>query len=201
MSRPIGTKKDGQIRPLSDEELKSFLNAAKRNSKRADLQMTLCWYFGLRVGELVKVRLDDITPAHQITIHPLKGGVVRTYDIPERLWRKVVSWLRERNKDAKVKSNPYLFPHRFFCETEHEGRDGTQKRFRALCGKANLPAGHSIHDLRHTRATQMAKDGASALQISSWLRQRSTSSCESYVSLQNDKVYEAKLAASSSNFM
>ena len=193
--RPPGTGYGGQIRVLTKDELERFLHQCQRQGRRTDAVFTLAWFFAMRVGEVAALRLSDLNhPSRQLTIRAEKNGLTRTYDVPERLWRKIELWLRERAKLEGAAENPWLFPGRRYPHSEHVGRDTLQAAFRELCRKAGIPGKHSIHELRATCATLRAREGDGIAQVAGWLRHREISSSQAYIDHAQDKAHEAKMA-------
>ncbi len=189
--RPPGTGLGGRTRAFSPAELDQFLQAAKRVGKREDLMMSLTYFFGLRVSELVELRKADINPAiRSIVIRGKKHGLTKDYPLPERLWKKYLSYIRERGEDQ----NPWLFRHRLYPETEHLTREGAMSTFERVLQASGVQGPHSIHDLRHSCAMDMARRGDSLYQIASWMRHRSLLSSMRYIDHQNDQVHAATMA-------
>jgi integrase len=189
--RPKGTGLGGRLRVFTPQELDALQAAAAKFSKKYDFIIDLTRYLALRVGELISLRADDVNEAaHQLTIKAEKQGFTKTYDLPDRLWRKYKAWM----KDREPKTSPWLFPHRIYGD-EHMADDSVQGTFRELCRRAGIPGRHSIHDLRHSAATTMAQAGDGIAQIAGWLRHRAIISSQRYISYQVNKEHEAKMKA------
>jgi integrase len=200
--RPLGSGHAGQIRVLTREELERFLRQCQRQGRRMDAVFSLTWYFAMRVGEVVTIRLADLnSPARQITIRGEKNGLTRTYDCPERLWRKIELWLRERTKLEGAAENPYLFPSKLYPRAEHVSREALQASFRQIQKRAGIPGPHSIHDLRSTQATLMAREGDGIAQVAGWLRHREISSSQRYIDHAQDKAHEARMGSRANGFL
>ena len=194
MARPVGTK-IGRIRWLAEDEMGHFMRAVRSAGARNSLMMSLTYYYALRVTELIGLKLTDLNlPARQITIRALKGGTVRTYDVPQDLWREVTRWLRHRPKGSD-----WLFPSKVH-PSEHLSATTAKMVFKRLLGKAGL-SGHSIHDLRHTCAMNMALAGDSLPAIAAWLRQRRLESSLKYLTAAADKKHEAAVAERNSKYL
>ena len=196
LGRPVGTGTNGRARYLSSDELEAFFRAAKWAGKKWDLLFGLTFYFGMRVGEVVALRITDVNLAtHQLTIRAEKGGHTRTYDLPERLEKKIKAWFKERPGD-----NPFLFPSRTCPRTEPLSRVGAQKMFYELSRKAGL-TGHSVHDLRHTQASMMIQAGDNVVQVARWLRQKQVASAERYLSDIGREKHERDMEKRVSRFL
>jgi integrase len=194
--RPVGTGTNGRARYLSADELTAFFRAAKRAGKKWNLFFALTYYFGMRVGEAVALKVADFNLAsHQLTIKAEKGGNSRTYDLPERIEKKIRAWLKERPE-----GNPYLFPSRTCPRTEPLSRTGAQKMFYQIAERAGL-GDHSIHDLRHTQASMMIQAGDNVVQVARWLRQKQVASAERYLSDIGREKHERDMEKRASRFL
>lgn len=187
--RPMGTTKSG-LKYLSEDQLEAFFQAVRKpKGVRDDLAFSLCLYLGLRVSELVGIKLSQINfDGFQITINGLKSGRIRTYDINGRLWKKLLRWLKER-KEIDVKGrNQYLFPSRLYHD-EHIEVQTLKSSFKQYLKRAELSEDFSIHSLRHSCGILRAKSGESAIAIMKWLRHRAISSSQVYfeqIEFEND---------------
>ena len=97
------------VKYLSATELEKFFSVLRKaKSPRDELAFVLMYAFGLRVGELVRIRLDDIKPdlAHpvEIFIHRLKNGVSRHYKLEITEWfhlmDKAIDHIKHLHKEA-----------------------------------------------------------------------------------------------------
>jgi integrase/recombinase XerD len=190
LRRKAATRRE--MRVLTDDELKRFLKVAERSSSRDDALFHLMFYYALRVGEVVALPIGDINaqarPERQLTIHALKKGLTKTYDIPAWLWRKVARWMRQRQPP----NSSYLFPHRDQADTP-ASREGVQCSFKALAKRAGITRKVSCHDLRHTAATKLAMNGDSLVDVAGWLRHRSLTSSQRYIDHRNNKEHERRV--------
>lgn len=146
----VPAKRSGRLpQALSRSEIARLIAAATCAKHRA-LMMT-CYAAGLRVSELVHLRLEDIQSQRMlIHVRAGKGNKDRFTLLSPRLLAELRSyWRSERPR-------PWLFP----------GRDGgplpvatAQKAFYALQRRAQLARGQGIHSLRHSFATHLLEAG------------------------------------------
>lgn len=185
MARPKGSGRKGEIRYLNHEEIARFMKEAKKD-KMYDLAFSLALSLGLRVSELVKIRLRDFNDDRKtLHIKAVKNGREYTHELSGKMWRKYLRWLKARGSN----SNPYLFPSRLYHD-DHCSCDRFQQAFKKVCEKVNI-TGHSIHDLRHTCVVSLVLEGKlSVAQIRDRLRHSSVSSTELYFNLLNREKAE-----------
>lgn len=158
------------VKYLSSTELEMFFAVLKKaKHPRDELAFVLTYAFGLRVGELVRIRLDDIKPnlAHpiEIYIHRLKNGVSRHYklEITEKgtdLTQLLKRWLRQRSKLKDAFENHYLFitNHSVLNHMSTLTVEQLMIRYGEMAG---LPREKSHpHVLRHSCAISLLMKGA-----------------------------------------
>lgn len=185
--RPQGTTKNSW-KYLSEKQLVSFFNQVRKEGDlRDDVMMSLTLYLGLRVQELVNLKIKDIEPeSREITIQGMKSGRKRSYpDIDEKLWKKLCRWIKRLVPDEE-----FLFP----SPKKIDGPISAQAAkdlFKKYASKEGLSSDFSIHSLRHTCAMLKAKNNESPIKIMLWLRHRSVMSTQRYfeiVALENEAV-------------
>jgi type 1 fimbriae regulatory protein FimB len=183
MARPSGTKRKEFRRYLFEDEWQAFLKELK-DFPLWNFLFSLTLYLGLRVKEVGGLRLQDINfKNYSILIYAAKKGLVREYKIPGIIWRKLERYLKERNSNPHKDVNSFLFPSRKYYD-QHIELQTIKTAFKTFAKKAGLSSYFSVHSLRHTCGCTLAKNGLSAFEIQSWLRQRNINSAIAYVQLQ-----------------
>jgi site-specific recombinase XerD len=145
-------------RPKSPSQLPKHINAkdikklfaAVSNPKHA-LMLKLCYGMGLRVSEVVGLRITDIDSANmQVLISRGKGKKDRYVNLPESILGELRDYYR------KYKPTKYLFA----------GQGGGQYSVRSLqkvfsdaMKKAKINKNIGIHGLRHSYATHLLESG------------------------------------------
>ncbi len=155
---------------LSLEEVTSILKATENLKHKAIL--TVIYSGGLRIGELVQLKIKDIDPTRkQIRIEQGKGKKDR-YTL---LSSKTLDLLRLYFKEYRPKV--YLF----------EGQDGGQYStrsiqafFKEICRKAGIKKSVTVHTLRHSFATHLLESGTDLRYIQSLLGHESSKTTEIY---------------------
>jgi integrase len=177
--RPKGTKKNG-MKSLNEEQLKSFMSAVEKKKSLRDIVMfKLGFWLGLRVKEIQNLKLEHINfQSQEIFIRGVKNGRERTYQLVEdnqKLWKMVSGYVSQIKKLNSI----HLFPSPQNPENSLSV-DGIKRLFKVYAKRAGLPGDFSIHSLRHTIGTMMAKKKFTAIQIQNWLRHKSITSTQVY---------------------
>ncbi len=162
-------------RHLSGEQLHQLLAAFDRARPvgRRDHAIALCLArLGLRVGEVLGLRLEDIGWRDgTLRIAPGKSRRAATLPLPPDVGRAIAHYIR----DARP---PTADRHVFVTHVVPVGRQLAASAARAAIRRAfvrgRLPvASTGTHVLRHTVATSMVCQGASVKEVSDVLRHRS----------------------------
>lgn len=96
---------------LTESEIKKFLGAARkgRHSVRDYCLMLMAYRHGLRVSELIDIRLKDLDlDSARIFVRRVKGSLSTHQPIEGDELRAIRAWLRERESYPTADSN-YLF--------------------------------------------------------------------------------------------
>lgn len=168
VDRPRDEKKLPTV--LNIKEVTDLLNATENLKHKAILM--LAYSGGLRVGELINVKIKDIDSTRmQIRIEQSKGKKDR-YTL---LSAKLLDILRTYFKEYKPKV--YLF--------EGQSRDQYSKRsiqsiMQASVKKAGIKKDVSVHTLRHSFATHLLESGTDLRYIQVLLGHESSKTTEIY---------------------
>jgi type 1 fimbriae regulatory protein FimB len=96
---------------LTEAEMKQFLDAARgsRHGTRDHAMMLMTYRHGLRVSELIDLRLKDIDlGSSRLYVRRKKGSLSTHQPIDGDELRALRAWLRERDKRSDARSS-YLF--------------------------------------------------------------------------------------------
>jgi len=156
---------------LSKEEVKKILNATSNIKHKAILM--LMYSGGLRVGEIIRLRSEDIDLNRKlIHIRASKGRKDR-YTL---LSDVALQTLREHWK--KEKHRKWLFPS--WNKERHITARTVQKIFQNACKKAGIKKNVSVHSLRHSFATHLLESGIDLRYIQELLGHKSSKTTEIY---------------------
>jgi integrase/recombinase XerD len=147
----VPAKRSGRLpEPLSRGEVARLLDGT-HNGKHRVLLMT-AYAAGLRVGELVRLRPEDIHSERMlIRVHQGKGRKDRYTLLSSRLLSELRTyWRRHR-------SEMWLFVNRDCSGSLPVGT--AQKVYYTAKRRAGIRHGHGIHSLRHSFATHLLEAG------------------------------------------
>ena len=167
---------------ISTRDIKKMF-AAITNPKHA-LMLKLCYGMGLRVSEIVNLKITDIDSGNmQVLIDRGKGKKDRYVNLPETVLLDLRNYYREY-RPAK-----YLF----------EGQSGgkysirsAQNVFKAAMRKANINKKIGIHGLRHSFATHLLENGTDISYIQQLLGHNDIKTTMKYVSVAQKNVKKIK---------
>jgi len=180
-------------RPLAEDAMRELLQAPEASSLRGlrDRSMlSLCYSAGLRVSELVGLRLGDIDFRRGVVAAFGKGQKRRLVPLGEvalrdlELYRSALAG----SKDARRLASGVLFP-------SARGRPLTRQTFWKIVRRAALAAGLADkvhpHRLRHSFATHLLTGGADLRSVQAMLGHADVSTTEIYTHVTRDHVRKA----------
>jgi type 1 fimbriae regulatory protein FimB len=97
---------------LTESEMTQFLNAARsgRHGARDFAMMLMTYRHGLRVSELIDIRLNDVDlVTARLFVRRKKGSLSTHQPIDGYELRAIRAWLRERSLDSNAACSPFLF--------------------------------------------------------------------------------------------
>ncbi|MEM5564679.1 tyrosine-type recombinase/integrase [Psychroserpens sp. AS72] len=167
---------------LSKAEIKRLFNEVK-NEKHL-LILKLCYGMGLRVSEIVNIKIHHIdSDRMQVLISAAKGKKDRYVNLPE----SVLDALRTYYKNYKPKE--WLF------EGQYKGAYSSrsvQAVFKRAMEKAGIRKQIGIHGLRHSYATHLLESGADLRFIQQLLGHHSIKTTQIYTHVSNRSTSNIK---------
>ncbi len=164
---------------LSADEVTRFLEAV--SSLKCRVALTTAYSAGLRVSEVVGIRIDDID-SRRMVIHVRHGKGDR--DRYVMLSQQLLTILRAYWK--RTRPRQFLFPGR------DDGHPLQQTTLHAACRSAAKAAGLgkrvTIHTLRHSFATHLLEQGADIRIIQALLGYRSLSTTARYTQVSTKTI-------------
>jgi integrase/recombinase XerD len=194
-SRRLDAPRQGRALPkvLSRDEIDRLLQAAARKDAAAGLRLValveLAYASGLRVSELLALRVEAVRRDPAYLIVRGKGGTERLAPLNGAAREAVKAWLAARDEKRKpeMPDSPWLFPS--------SGRTGrlTPRRFAQLLDEAALAAGLdparvSPHVLRHAFATHLLEGGADLRVVQTLLGHADIATTQIYTHVATDRL-------------
>lgn len=194
-SRRLDAPRQGRTLPktLSTEEVSRLLTASATRDGASGLRLValveLAYASGLRVSELLALRLEAVQRDPAFLIVRGKGGKERLAPLNASARGAVKAWLVVRNaaKPEAVPESPWLFPS--------TGSSGhlTPRRFAQMLDKAAIDAGIdparvSPHVLRHAFATHLLEGGADLRVVQTFLGHADIATTQIYTHVATDRL-------------
>jgi len=159
------------LEALDEEAIRRGIEAL--GSPRDRALIALAYWLGLRISEALLLRRGDYDPARgtvRVTRVKMKGGARESHELPLAGWVKDIL---DEYLAARSDGDPRMFP--FSRETARR----IFKRFARAIGAPDL----TFHVLRHSRGTQLARDGRSPAEIAAWLHHLAWDTSLTYIHL------------------
>ncbi len=168
---------------LNYKDLEKLLNAPNlktEDGKRDALIIEMLYSTGIRVSELVNIKLTDINKNDQSIIILGKGNKERYVYYGSNCKNLLELYLGSKTIDSE-----YLFPNK-------HGNKLNDRTVRAIIDKNTKIAGLKInitpHTLRHTYATHMLNEGADLKSVGDLLGHENLSTTQIYTHVSNERL-------------
>lgn len=175
---PMRKQKKTMYKVLTKEELSTFFNCVD-NFKFKTIFM-LVYGTGLRIGEVVNLRIEDIdSKTMRIFVRKGKGNKERYTILPEaslEMLRKYWTNCRINKSINSLFLNDNGLPINQYVIRTH---------FRKYRRKANLNEKITVHTLRHCFATNLIENGASLIQVKELMGHSNIRSTMCYIHVAN----------------
>ncbi|MBM7556311.1 site-specific tyrosine recombinase/integron integrase [Halanaerobacter jeridensis] len=169
LSRPQKEKKLPEV--LSKKEVAKILDSLDNPKHKTILYVV--YSAGLRVSEVVKLKMDDINSDRMlIKINQGKGRKDRYTILSESCLKQIKMYHQLYQPEKR------LFPGG--KEGEHLTTRSVQRIFKKACRKANITKDVSVHTLRHSFATHLLEQGTDLRYIQKLLGHKSSTTTEIY---------------------
>lgn len=168
---------------LSREEVRKLIDST--TNKKSKLMVNLIYLSGLRVSELVNLKLHELHLDERIGyVRRAKGRKDRLFNIPEPLYKQ----LKKQIKIQKQNNKEYLF-------TGPKGKlsdRNIQKIVRLAARKARINKKVSPHTLRHSFATHLLASGTDIRMIQELLGHANLSTTQIYTHISAEDIKKVK---------
>ena len=175
---------------LSFEEINALLDIKLENnySYRNKAMLELMYSSGLRVSELINVKIHDIDNESCVIRIMGKGSKERIIPLGDYAIKYVDIYLKEhRNKLIKKEYNDYLFLNNHGNKMT---RQGFFKIIKNLAKEQKIKTEFSPHTLRHSFATHLLDGGADLRSIQEMLGHSDISTTQIYTHVSKEKIKE-----------
>lgn len=175
-------KKDNSLpNVLSQSEVMKILQSTSNEKHRTIL--FLIYSAGLRVGEVVRLKAEDIDSSRMlIRVEKGKGSKDR-YTLLSQI---ALEQLRKYYK--KYKPEKWLFEGG--VQGDHITERTVQKVFESCCEKSRISKDATVHTLRHSFATHLLESGVDLRYIQELLGHASTKTTEIYTHVTQKNISE-----------
>ncbi len=167
---------------LSREEIDLIISTITNEKHR--LLISLSYGAGLRVSEIVKLRIKDIDlPNLQLNIRQSKGAKDRITVVPKKLRDKITQFMAGKNADD------------FLLASERGGRL-TERTAQIIFERALKASGikkpATFHSLRHSFATHLLENGVDVRYVQELLGHQNIRTTQIYTHLTNPALKNIK---------
>jgi integrase/recombinase XerD len=168
---------------LSKEEMRRLMNALE--NKKSKLMVSLMYAAGMRVSELVSLKVRDLDFDEKTGhIRQAKGKKDRIFNIPEQLFNK----LKKHAEMQKESKSEYLFPG----QRGQMSPRNLQKIVSKAAKKAEIKKDVHCHTLRHSFATHLLENGVDIRKIQELLGHADLSTTQIYTHISTEELKKIK---------
>jgi len=181
------------IYPEEIETLFDSIDTSTVLGRRNYLILEFLYGTGVRVNELVNIKLQDIDYFQNLVLIHGKGMKDRYVPLHTRLIDEIADYVLTTRKDLlKKQENKYLF-------LNFRGSNITTRGIRMVINTILLDSGENLkispHTLRHSFATHLLNNGADLRSVQELLGHAHLSSTQIYTKVSKEKLKEAYLDA------
>lgn len=149
-----------------------------------NLMLKLCYGMGLRVSEIINIKITDIDSANmQVLVEKAKGKKDRYANLPD----SILQQLRDYYKAYK--------PVKYLFEGQYGGQysiRSIQKVFKDAMKKARINKATGIHGLRHSFATHLLESGTDVKYIQELLGHNDIKTTLRYIHVSKQSLKNVK---------
>lgn len=167
---------------LNTKEIKKLFSVVE--NPKHQLILRLCYGMGLRVSEIVNVKIADIdSVANRVLIQQSKGKKDRYVNLPNATLSEMRSYYQQ------YKPKDYLFEGQF---GGHLTTRSVQSVFKNAMQKADIRKKVGVHGLRHSYATHLLKYGTDISLIQKLLGHNSIKTTLIYTNVTDRHIQNVK---------
>ena len=180
---------------LNYDDVEKILNIYPKNTSigiRNSLILEILYSTGIRVSELINIRVKDISLTEKTIKITGKGNKERIVFFGSICYNLLKLYLNKSYNNLNINNLNYLF-------ISKTGKKINDREIRFVVDEATEMAGINMkispHVLRHTFATHMLNDGADLRSVQELLGHENLSTTQVYTHLTNDRIRRVYLSA------
>lgn len=187
---------------LTQEEVTRILTYSEQDRSplgiRNSMMVYLLYGSGMRVSELVSIKISDIHFDTRFISIEGKGGRQRMIPLPQSVMMLLSNYLQTHAAPSAFNSiaNPlYLFPIQYGKKIKAISRQSCWMILKKICEQAGIKRAISPHQLRHSFATHMLEKGVDLRSLQVLLGHEEITTVEVYTHVETSqlrKIYDKK---------
>jgi site-specific recombinase XerD len=189
---------------LTENEIEQLLEAAQKDKsvigERNKVMLYLLYVSGVRISELISIKLSDIQFDSGFLQVLGKGSKERLIPLPHPMLIVLRNYVKEVHKQLLPKGYDaqaveFLFPVVYAGKIKPISRQSFWIILKTLCIKAKIDRRVSPHTLRHSLATHLLKKGANLRSIQMLLGHETIATMQVYTHVETEylrKIYDKK---------
>jgi len=195
---------------FTDEELEKFFKYSRNEEFKEQLAFSMQAYLGLRIGEVVQVKISDIDlEKRTIRIDTEKSKTCDSLHLHDRIYNLLKSHIAKHEKAIQAHNGYLLYSDAPNFNRENLSEHYLRKKFREICNRAGLnewygyadeqsssrvfPSGRKLHrltthSLRHYFGTKVYESTKDPILTSKLMRHSELRSTQIYIHTNKDKM-------------
>ena len=172
---------------LTQDQISLLLNFSDKENLRDILILEIFYSTGIRISELIKIKIEDIN-LNNNTINILgKGNKRRVVIIGNYAKKRIEDYLNYNHKIL----NKFLFPNLRQSKSKHISDRSVFNIVKKYAFKVTQNEKISPHSLRHTFATHLLNNGADLMSVKELLGHEDLSSTQIYAHVNIEQMKKA----------
>lgn len=188
----------GEISYLKADGMRLLLEQPDRTTpsgKRDHLMLSLMCFTGIRVSELIGIRVKDISLEEPKTLKVFgKGSKVRFVPLIKQVVPILKAYMKENELDLPEKCNEFLFKNHMKTQFTRQGVFFMVKKYAAMAREKDpslIPDGIGCHSLRHSTAMSLVNSKVDLIYVRDLLGHTSVQTTEIYARADSEAKREA----------
>ena len=186
---------------LTQDEVSIVLNYSEKDRSalgiRNSIMLYLLYSSGMRVSELVNMKISDIHFDTRFISIEGKGGRQRMIPLPEVIMNLLHDYLQKHVQNTiTIKIDPvYLFAIVYGKKIKPISRQSCWNILKTICQQAGIKRAISPHQMRHSFATHMLEKGVDLRSLQVLLGHEEITTVEVYTHVETSqlrKIYDKK---------